>query len=69
MLIISGVVADDAGRLGIGAVGEIETPQPVVGRRKPDPGFGIARMLLDRAAEVLFGEAEIGRRGSTSCRG
>ncbi len=52
---------DDADRLGIGAIGKIEAAQPVVGRGESDPGLGVARMFLDRAAEALLGESG-GRR-------
>ena len=60
LFMISGVSPMMADRLPIGAVGEIETLQPVVGRGKADPGFDVARMQLDRAAEMLLGEPEIG---------
>ena len=60
MLSISGVGPAIFDRLVVGAVGEIEAAQPVIGGGEPDPGFEIARMLLDGAAEVLFGQAEIG---------
>ena len=43
----------------IGAVGEVEAAQPVVGGGEPDPGLGVARMAFDRAAEIALGEAEI----------
>ena len=59
MLRISGVGADDADGLGIGAVGEIEAAQAVVGGGKAEPGLGVARMRLDRVAEMLLGQAEI----------
>jgi hypothetical protein len=50
---------DDADRLGIGAIGEIEAVQPIIRRGKTDPGFSIIRMFLDRGAEALFSKAEI----------
>src|SRR5690242_19998223 len=51
--------ADQADRLRIGAVGEIETAQPVVRRGEADPGFGVARILFGGGAEALFGVAEV----------
>src|SRR6185312_15485029 len=51
--------ADDADGFGIGAVGEIETAQPVVGCREAHPGFAVARTRLDGLAEVPLGQAEI----------
>ena len=48
---------DDLDGLGIGAVGEIEALEPVVGRGEADPGFGVARMQLDRLAEMPFRQA------------
>src|ERR1700761_4819942 len=42
--------AEDLEGLGLGAVGKIETTQPVIRRREPDPGLGIARMLFYGAA-------------------
>src|SRR5580704_17790898 len=51
--------ADEAQRRSIGAVGEIETVQPVIRRGEPDPGAGIVRMLFHGAAEALLGETEI----------
>ena len=50
---------DDLDRLLVGAVGELEPAQPVIGGREPDPGLGVARMLLDGTAEVALGETEI----------
>ncbi len=47
---------DDADRLPIGTIGEIETAQPVVGRRQSQPGLGVTRMQLDRVAEILLGQ-------------
>ena len=52
-------LADDADRLLVGAVGEVEALQLVIGRRQPEPGLGIARMRLDGAAEIALGEAVI----------
>ena len=47
----------------IGAVGELEPAQPIIGGRQAEPGFGIAacvaRPLLDRVAEIALGKAEI----------
>ena len=51
--------ANDADGLFVGAVGEIEAVQPVVGRREPDPGLGVARMFFRGAAKAFLGEAEI----------
>src|SRR5690606_31427936 len=34
----------DADCLLVGAIGEIETAQPVIGRSKTEPGFGVVRM-------------------------
>ena len=51
--------ADQADDLRIGAVGEIEAVQPVVGGGEPDPGFGVVGVLLDGALEVVFGHREI----------
>ena len=56
----SGGGTGDLDRLVVGAVGEVEAAQPIVGCRQPDPGFEVARMQLDGAAEVALGEAEIG---------
>src|SRR5262249_28365841 len=49
----------DLCRLIVGAVGEIEAALPVVAGGKPDPGFEIARMQLDGAAEVPLGQTEV----------
>jgi acyl-CoA synthetase (AMP-forming)/AMP-acid ligase II len=47
----------------VGAVGEFEPAQPVIGCGKPEPGFGVAARLagglFDRAAEIALCEAEI----------
>src|SRR4029077_8398625 len=51
--------ADQADGRRIGAVGEVEAAQPVVGRREPDPGAGVVRMLLHGGAEAPLGETEI----------
>ena len=48
--------ADDANSLLIGAVGKIKAVQTVVGGRKPDPRFGLARMLLDGSPEGPFSQ-------------
>src|SRR5690348_10860006 len=53
--------SNDADRLTIGAVGEIKPAQAIVGGGKADPGFGIARMLLDRGTEMLFGKTVVAR--------
>src|SRR5205814_3886794 len=50
---------EDRKRLGIGTVGEFVAFQPVIGSRKPEPGFAVARRLLRRAAEMLFGQAVV----------
>lgn len=41
-------------RLGVGAFGEIEAAQPVVGGGEPYPGLGILRMQFDGFAEMAF---------------
>src|SRR5262244_1107725 len=51
--------ACDLGGLVVGAVGEIEAALAVVRRRQAHPRLEVARMQLDRAAEVAFGQAEI----------
>src|SRR6202521_1398008 len=55
--------AENLDRMRIGAVGELEPTQPIIGGGKPEPGFGIAPRLagslFDRAAEVALGESEI----------
>src|SRR5215813_8263766 len=51
--------ACDLGGLVVGAVGEIEAALAVVRRRQAHPRFEVARMQLDRAAEVTLGQAEI----------
>ena len=43
------------------AVGEIKPAQAIVGGGKADPGLGIARMLLDRGTEMLFGKTVVAR--------
>src|SRR5207302_7585192 len=53
--------ACDLGRLVVGAVGEIEAPLAVVRGGQAHPGFEVARMQLDGAAEVTFRQAEIAR--------
>jgi hypothetical protein len=53
--------SNDADRLTIGAVGEIKPAQAIVGGGKADPGLGIARMLLDRGTEMLFGKTVVAR--------
>src|SRR5262249_50135693 len=53
--------ACDLGRLIIGAIGEIEAALSVVRGGQADPGFEVARMQLDRAAEVTFRQVEIAR--------
>ncbi len=53
------VVGNDANGLRISAVGEVETAQAVVGCRKAEPNFRVARMQFGRVAEILLGEAEI----------
>src|SRR6516164_3252335 len=53
--------ACDLGRLVVGAIGEIEAALAVVRGGQADPGFGVARMQLYRAAEMTFGQAEIAR--------
>src|SRR5665213_2597594 len=50
---------EDAGGLFIGAVGEIETAQAVIGSGQSEPGFRVARMQFGGAAEILFRQAEI----------
>ena len=54
---------DDGDGLVVGAVGEVEAAQPVIGGREPDPGLGVARMGLDGAAEIALGEPEIAGPG------
>src|SRR5215468_2908035 len=46
--------ACDLGCLIIGAIGEIEAALAVVRGGQADPGFEVARMQLDRAAEMTF---------------
>src|SRR5262249_56655636 len=46
-------------RVGGGARGETPPPQAVIGGGEPDPGLEVARMMLDGAAKVALGEAEI----------
>ena len=53
--------AYDRHRLLIGAVGEIEALQPVVGCGQAGPGLGVARRILYRLAEMLLGEPEAAR--------
>ena len=60
--------ANQADHLRIGAVGEIEAAQPVVGGGEPDPGFGVVGVLLDGALEVVFGQRRNCWRGNISCR-
>ena len=52
----------DAGELGglrVGAIGEVEAFDVIVGRGEIEPGLGVVRMLLDGAAEVALGHAVI----------
>src|SRR5499426_1140761 len=55
--------ADDGDGGRIGAVGEVEALEPVVGRRQANPGLGLALgrnvLVLDHAPEKLFGEAVV----------
>src|SRR5665213_2933680 len=50
---------DDADGLVIGAVGEIEAAQAVIGGGKAEPGLRVARMMFGGAAEILLRQAEI----------
>ena len=50
---------ENAGGLFVGAVGEIEAAQAVVGGGKTQPGFRVVGMQLDRAPEMLLGETVI----------
>src|SRR5262249_44827756 len=49
----------DRERLAVGAVGQVVAAQPVVGGRKAEPGFAVARPRLDGAAEMLLGETVV----------
>ena len=51
--------ADDADRLGIGAVGEIKAAQAIIRGGETEPGLRVARMLFDCGAEMFFGKTEI----------
>ena len=57
MFMISGVAPDQLDGLCVGAIGEIEALEAVVGRGEADPGFGVARMQLDGLAEMPLGQA------------
>jgi hypothetical protein len=50
---------DDADGLVIGAVGEIETAQAVIGGGKAEPGLRVARMVFGGTAEIFLRQAEI----------
>jgi hypothetical protein len=43
----------------ISVVGKIEAAEADIGDGKPNPGLGVARMRLDRAAEVALSEAVV----------
>src|SRR5205814_10197749 len=43
--------------LCIGAIGKIETLEPVISGSQAEPSFGVARVQLDRLAEMSLGEA------------
>src|SRR5262245_1386262 len=64
---VAAVVEDLGGRprdlhgLVVGAVGELEPAQAIVGSGKPEPRLEVARMQLDGAAEVALGRCEIPR--------
>ena len=59
MFRISVVRPEDADGLRIGAVGEIETAQAVVGGSQAEPGFRVARMHLGGVTEIFLGQPEI----------
>ena len=59
MLSTSGVAPISWMACVVGAVGEIEALEPVVGRGKPEPGFGVARMQLDGLAEMPLGQTVV----------
>jgi len=48
---------DQSYGLLVGAVGEIEALQAVVGRGKVEPGFSVARMQFNGLAEMPLGQA------------
>src|SRR5262249_28404088 len=51
--------SEDPDRLTVGTVGKIKTPQAIVRGGEAEPGFGIARVGLDRAPEVLLGQTVV----------
>src|SRR5262245_26954401 len=53
-------LADDADGLVVGAIGQLETAQLIIGRRQAHPGFGVLRARLDSAAEVTLGQPIVG---------
>ena len=52
-------LADDLDCLLIGAIREVEAPQPVVRCRQTHPGLGVTRVLFDGGTEILLGKTEI----------
>ena len=60
---------DDGDGLLVGAVGEVEAAQPVVGGGEPDPGLGVARMQSRRRGGNSARRARNCRPGTASCRG
>ena len=60
--------ADNADRLGIGAVGQIKATQAIVGSSKTKPSFRIARMFFDRSGGNVFRQDRNYSRDIVSCR-
>src|SRR5580704_13249577 len=51
--------SDNADGLGVGAVGEIEAAQTVIGRGQAEPGFRVTRAQFSSMAEIFLGQSEI----------